>query len=121
MVFVLDTLMLTAWHGIRHCVATQPGRSVNTEPIGSVLRYLDKFGSSETGTDRFLKKFGIGKFGSVSVFTEQYRISHKEDVIAGSKTNFDIISLIFIVQNTNTYKNPHDYKCECQKYITYCL
>ena len=97
MVFVLDTLMLTAWHGIRHCVATQPGRSVNTEPIGSVLRYLDKFGSSETGTDRFLKKsvpskFGIGKLGSVSVFTEQYRISHREDVIAGSKTNFDIIS-----------------------------
>ena len=55
---MLDTLMLTAWHGIRHCVATQPGRSVNTEPIGSVLRYLDEFGSSETGIDRFVNKFG---------------------------------------------------------------
>ena len=33
----------------------QPGHSVNTEPIGSILRYLDKFDSSETGTDRFLK------------------------------------------------------------------
>ena len=69
-----------------------PGHLVNTEPISSVLRYLDKFGSSETGTDRFLKKSVPRKFGSVSVFTEQYRISHREDVIAGSKTNFDIIS-----------------------------
>ena len=73
--------------------------SARAQPARSVIRYLDNFdnfGSSETGTDRFLKnlvqkKFGIGKFGSVSVFTEQYRISHREDVIAGSKTNFDII------------------------------
>ena len=36
----------------------RPGRSVNTKPIGWALRYLHKFGSSETGTDRFLKKFG---------------------------------------------------------------
>jgi len=38
-----------------------PGHSVNTEPIGSVLRYYCKFGSLEIGTDRFLKKLGTEK------------------------------------------------------------
>jgi len=38
------------------CVlACRPGHSVLTEPIGSVLRLLKKFGSSKTGTVRFLK------------------------------------------------------------------
>jgi hypothetical protein len=73
------------------------GHSVFTELISSVLRYSGKFGSLETGTDRFLKNsvprvFGIGKFGSVPVLTERYRIYPKEGVIACSKTNFDMIS-----------------------------
>ena len=44
----------------------QPGHSVNTEPIDSVLRYLDKFDSSETGTDRFLKNRYRGNSVSVN-------------------------------------------------------
>ena len=39
-----------------------------------------------------LKNLVLRKFSSVSVFTEQYRTDHREDVIVGSKTNFNIIS-----------------------------
>jgi hypothetical protein len=38
--------------------AVRAGHSVFTEPISSVLRYSGKFGSSEIGTDRSLKKLG---------------------------------------------------------------
>jgi hypothetical protein len=47
--------MMTA---TKDSAAGRAGHSVFTEPIGSVLRYSGKFGSSEIGTDRFLKKLG---------------------------------------------------------------
>jgi hypothetical protein len=37
-------------------VQPRAGHSVFYQPVGSVLRYSGKFGSSEIGTDRFLKK-----------------------------------------------------------------
>ena len=40
----------------------RPGHSVLTEPIGSVLRFLKKFGSSKTGTVRFFSRLGTEKF-----------------------------------------------------------
>ena len=36
----------------------RPGHSVLTEPIGSVPRFLHKFGSSKLGTDRFFLEVG---------------------------------------------------------------
>jgi hypothetical protein len=43
---------------LRRTAVVRAGHSVFTEPIGSVLRYAGKFGSSEIGTDRFLQKLG---------------------------------------------------------------
>jgi len=47
---------------------TRAGHSVLTEPIGSVLRFLHKFGSQKIGTDRFFSEVGTEKirfrFGS---------------------------------------------------------
>ena len=49
------------------------GHSVLTEPIGSVLRFSEKFGSSKIGTDRFFLgsrteqfRFRLVRFGSGS-------------------------------------------------------
>jgi len=40
---------------------TRAGHSVLTEPIGSVLRFLHKFGSQKIGTDRFFSEVGTEK------------------------------------------------------------
>jgi len=39
----------------------RPGHSVLTEPIGSVFRFLSKFGSQKTRTDRFFSRVGTEK------------------------------------------------------------
>ena len=76
-------------HGRGRTAFNSPWHSVNTEPIfgaiaNSVPQKLVPIGS--------LKNLVLRKFSSVSVFTEQYRTDHIEDVIADSKTNFNIIS-----------------------------
>ena len=55
---MLSTPLHTKPEGRWHAGKPRPGRSVNTEPIGSVLWYHCKFSSSKIGTDRFLKILG---------------------------------------------------------------
>jgi hypothetical protein len=73
--------------GIRYL----PNRSVRFfgTRVNSVLQKSVPIGSYKNSVPRV---FGIGKFGSVPVLTERYRVDHKEDVIACSKTNFDMVS-----------------------------
>jgi hypothetical protein len=73
--------------GIRYL----PNRSVRFfgTRVNSVLQKSVPIGSYKNSVPRV---FGIGKFGSVPVLTERYRVDHKEDVIACWKTNFDMIS-----------------------------
>ena len=47
--------------GPQEVPADSPGRSVLTEPIGSVLRFLKNFGSWKTGTVRFFSKLRTEK------------------------------------------------------------
>ena len=42
-------------------LTVRPGRSVLTEPIGLVLRFLKNFGSWKTGTVRFFSKLRTEK------------------------------------------------------------
>jgi hypothetical protein len=70
------------WLGIRYL----PNRSLRFFGIrvNSVLQKSVPIGSLKNSVPRVV---GIGKFGSVPVLTE-----HREDAIACSKTNFDMIS-----------------------------
>jgi hypothetical protein len=53
------TFEVVGFKGTYHAIlGRRAGHSIFTEPIGSVLRYSGKFGSSEIGTDRFLQKLG---------------------------------------------------------------
>jgi hypothetical protein len=73
--------------GIRYL----PNRSVRffVTRVNSVLQKSVPIGSYKNSVPRV---FGTGKFGSVPVLTERYRVDHKKDVIACLKTNFDMFS-----------------------------